>query len=85
MIAAIRLSLAMVVPESSAVLMADLMLDIEHLFLMWVLYLCLYATKEMLCIAGGDARVMTERYVRSGDYDFLIDSAAGVSRLFMNS
>ena len=52
---------------------------------MWVLYLCLYATKEMLCIAGGDARVMTERYVRSGDYDFLIDSAAGVSRLFMNS
>ena len=52
---------------------------------MWVLYLCLCAIQEMLCIAEGSAGFMTERYVRSGDYDFLIDSAAGVSRLFMNS
>jgi hypothetical protein len=66
--AAIRLSLAIVVPESSVVLIAFLMLDIEHLFLMLVLYLCLYATKEMLCIDDSDAGVMAERYGRRQQY-----------------
>ena len=50
-------SLAIVVPESSVVLMAFLILDIEHLFLMLVLYLCLCSIHEALCNAEGGAEL----------------------------